>query len=92
MHVSLTVELPEEEADEALAKCSELVQALLVPPTNPDGMDEVKREQLRELAQMKDNAQMRQAGGGRGATRDFSPTGAVNGMLFLWDGDTRSNY
>ena len=90
LHVILMVELPDEEANEALSRGSDLVNALLVPPTTVDGMDEVKREQLRELAYMKDQQQSLQhqqppppppqqlhwqQAGGRSRGKEFSPDG-----------------
>jgi hypothetical protein len=54
--VLITAELPEDDVDTALERAEALVNALLVPPTDPGGMDEVKREQLSQLAQMKDTA------------------------------------
>jgi len=53
LHVLIEVEMPEEDANEALGRAKEIIDSLLVPPENSGGMDALKMQQLNELATIK---------------------------------------
>jgi len=83
LHVLIEVEMPEDDANEAMGRAREIVESLLIPPETPGAMDALKIQQLNELASIKNNDY------GYPDQRDMPPPPGHNGRSNRYNGYNR---